>query len=147
MKGIIKSPLHPYPWDNMRRPLRDALIILGWAIILANFILNTIYQGLPLNIWILLSIFLVSAFAGFLLVDADRIVLASLATILLSAVIIFLCLSLPALLGRIGIPQLGAILYAGALGLTVKYLFPFPIALCILGGLVGGMMGERRGMG
>lgn len=131
----------------MRRSLRDGLIIGGWSLILANLILDPIYQGLPLNIWNLLSIFLVSAFAGFILIDADRIVMAALATLLLSATIIFLCLSLPALLGKIGASQLGGLLYAGALRLVVKYVFPFPIALCILGGLVGGMIGEKVGMG
>jgi len=125
----------------MGKGLKTVTVTLGWAVILSNILLNAIYQGLPVNIWILLSIFAVSVFAGLILVNIDRIVAAAIVSLILSILIMFFCLSLPAILAKIE-PGLEDLLYAGALGWIVKYIFPFPTLLCILGGLIGGMVGE-----
>ena len=127
---------------NFKAKRRDMLIVVGWAVLIASITLQGLYERLNLTIWDMGLLFAVSVIAGMVLVDAGVIILGYIASLTISMVIMFICLILPAALGKLVHVLLGDLLYQEAIILIFRSMIPIPVVLCIMGGLVGGIMGE-----
>jgi len=153
---IIYSPLVTY----LRKSMRNGLITIGWAIAFSTIALQSRYQRaiqlLTLGTrpqyaaWLkpehYLLIFVVSVLAGAVLVEPGQIVLSYAGTLSVSILLMFGCLSLPALLGIIGSPggRISAgLLVESAIIDTFQSIVLGSFIIILMGGLFGGMIGER----
>jgi hypothetical protein len=126
----------------LKAKLRDISVILCWGVLIASITLQGLYQRLYLTAWDIALLFLASVIAGIVLVDAVVIVVGYMASFVISMIVIFVCITLPATLGKLMHALLGEILYQEALILMVRTFIPLPVVLCFLGGLTGGIIGE-----
>ena len=126
--------------------MKDILVMIGWAIIVASVVLQALYQRWSLTGLDMVLLFIVSVLAGMVLVDPEVIVLSYAGSIFMSVLIMFVCLTLPATLGMLTYVVLEQLLYSEALSTIVKSLIPIPIILCLMGGLIGGFIGEELGL-
>lgn len=126
----------------LKAKLRDISVILGWGVLMASITLQGLYRRLYLTAWDIALLFFASVIAGIVLVDAVVVVLGYIASLVISMIIIFICITLPATLGKLMHALLGDVLYQEALILMVRTLIPLPVVLCFLGGVAGGIIGE-----
>jgi len=143
---------------KLRPTLKSTLIIVGWAFGIAVFILkayfenplaftyyyflNPVYSGLSmLN---LLAILVISVVAGILLAKPEPVLIGCAFSLTLACVIEFVVLSLPAF------PVEGEIvrelMFFRSISIVFKMMVPTVIVIDVIGGLVGGILGERLGM-
>jgi hypothetical protein len=132
---------------NLR--IRYALITLGWALITSTIALNVLYHGLqrPLAASDMLLFFVVSIFAGLLLVDAEAIMISFIALLAINIVMIYLSLTSPVMLGVIQYAPLRQMLTSalteGAIGIVVRITILNLMVPALLGVILGGIVGER----
>lgn len=132
----------------MKVKLSDILIWIGWAIMTAYIVLQALYQRLmePLAALDIMLILGISVLAGLILVDPEIIVFGFVGSISTSMIIMYFCLTLPASLGQIRYAPLREILFGGALGIVVARTLIYLVVPCLLGSLLGGIVGERLGL-
>lgn len=120
------------------------LIAVSWSAIMSFIMLQAIYQRAFLSFLDLAFLFAFSVFAGLILVDVGRVIWAYVGAFSVSVLIMFFCLTLPATLGKVRFAFLGSLVYQQALILIVSNIFlPTPVVvLCLLGGVLGGFLGE-----
>jgi len=139
----------------------DILTMLGWGTVLGTIGLHTLYERAlrlllgkaleefafaPLRPLDLLLIFLVSVLAGAILLEPEKILIGYVSSFVLSGLIMFFGLSLPATLHALKFSWSGEYLdlfYSGSLDFTVRALLLGPIVICLIGGMLGGIFGER----
>jgi len=127
----------------LKEKLKDALVAAGWGVTTASIILRSLYVGASLTWLDYVSIFIVSALAGSILVDIEKIVYGLVPSFLFSVFIMVFCLTLPATLGKVGrFAPLDA-LYSGVLVMVFRSIFPITIIVSFLGSFVGGLIGEK----
>jgi hypothetical protein len=124
--------------------LRALLITTGWAVITSSTIVYTLFQALealltPLEF---LLIFIASVLAGMLLVDPGVIVLSYFGFLALSTFIVYVCFALPAILGTIESAALGGSLMQEGLSVIARVVFIYLLIPCLMGGILGGIIGE-----
>ena len=134
---------------------KSIMITVGWAIGVSTIALRTIYDRFlafllfgrveeysavlrPIDF---VLIFVVSVLAGALLLDPGRIIFGYLGTLVLSALIMYTCLTLPLVVGKTG--AFGRLLQESAISYTFTSILFGPLFIIIVGGLVGGFLGER----
>lgn len=136
----------------MNVTIRNTLITLGWAFITSTIALNALYLGLqkPLAITDMLLFFLVSIFAGLLLVDAGTIMISFIASLAMNAVMIYFVLTLPFTLGVIQYAplreMLASTLTEAAFGIILRIVILNLMVPALLGVILGGIIGERLGI-
>jgi len=130
----------------LKEILKDALVALGWGVIVASIILQNLYQTASLGWLGYVLIFIVAVLAGLILVDANKIVYGLIVSTLFSVFIMFFCLTLPAALGKVGSFALLEAFYSGVIVMIFRSIFPTTIITSFLGGFVGGLIGERLGL-
>ncbi len=126
----------------LKEKARDGLVTMAWAVLMASITLRGLYERLYLTEWDIILLFVTSMIAGIVLVDAVVIVLSYVASFVISVIIMLICLTLPAMLGKLVHALLGELLYQEAIILIVRSLLPAPVVLCFIGGLIGGIIGE-----
>lgn len=129
----------------LRERTWDVLMILGWGATMASIMLQALYERLfsTLTAWDLLLLFLVSVLAGMVLVDPTVIVLGYVVSLSVTTIIMFICLTSPALLGVLLYPAFREVMYEGALVTVFRTILPVPLIVCLIAGLIGGVIGER----
>ena len=134
--------------------IEDFAITLGWAIIVASIILQAMYKPRyaltivsPLSLTILdyFGLLAASVLAGIILSDAQKVLLGYIASLFMSVLIMFLALISPAFLGTVKYVSAGglSLLYGGAIVLIFQHVFPYAMFVIFLGGVLGGILGER----
>lgn len=133
----------------LEQRLKYVLVMIGWAILDASIVLNALYEraNAPLSPFHLAALLAVSILAGVVLVDATIIVLNFAGSFLLSIFLMLLCLTVPATLGIFSYPIARQVLLEGSIVMVVRTLLPAPLIICLMGGFVGGIVGERLGFG
>lgn len=134
----------------MKGRLKEFLVTVGWSINTASSVLQAIYQpryypGYPLAAFNVVFLFVMSVLAGMVLVDVEIVVFGYVGALSLSVLLMFVSLSLPALLGEVIYAPLKDVLYSGIVVLIFQTIFPGVIILCLMGGLLGSFFGERLG--
>lgn len=111
-------------------------------------VLQSLYEGIerPLPLAHVLFLVAASALAGAFLTDAERVVLAYIGMLAISALTIFVSLVSPALLGEIKYPALRSVLYEGSIGIVTRVALLYLMIPGLMGGLAGGIVGERLGL-
>ena len=127
----------------MKEKLKDALVAAGWGVTTASIILRSLYVGASLTWLDYVSIFIVSALAGSILVDIEKIVYGLIPSFLFSVSIMVFCLTLPATLGKVGRFAPLEALYSGVLVMVFRSMFPITIIVSFLGSFLGGFIGEK----
>lgn len=124
---------------------RILLVTVGWAVNVAFIILQALYQRLqqplaPIEVALIIG---VSVFAGIILIDADSIVYSYIGVLLISTATVYASLTLPATVGVIKPASLRSILLEGAIGITTRVVLLYLLLPCLIGGIFGGILGER----
>jgi len=129
----------------LNNKIADLLLTVGWSVTTSFIILQALYQRLqePLTPTEVVLIFIVSAFAGMLIVDAEAIILSYLGLLSLSILTVYFSLTLPASLGVIQYASLRAILFEGVIGIVTRIALLYLLLPCLIGGILGGILGER----
>lgn len=110
---------------------------------MASISLQALYTRMSLIELDLVLLFVASFLAGAVLVDIKAIVFSCAGALCLYIVTIFVCLTLPAAVGRLEHPVLRDLLFQGVLLAIFKATFPIPLVLCFVGGFLGGLVAER----
>jgi len=149
----VKAPMKAV-W---RERIFALLVSVCWAFMLSSIMLPSLYRkvdyqlryGLsttPYSFWFSAlefgMIMGVSVLAGLLLVDADKIVYGTFVTLILTVIIMFCGLSLPAILGR-GFEINRVALYSISIVKVFESVLLGPMLLCFLAAVFGGILGER----
>lgn len=136
----------------MNATIRNVLITLGWAFTTSTIALSAVYLGLlkPLTIIDMLLFFLVSVFAGLLLVDAGAVMTGFIALLALNAVMVYFFLTLPFTLSVIQYAPLREMLTSTitevAFGIVLRIVILNLMVPAFLGVVLGGIIGERLGI-
>lgn len=133
--------------NTLGQRLKYVLVMIGWAVIDASIVLNSLYEraNSPLSPFHLAALLAVSAFAGFVLVDARIIVLSFVGSFSLSIFLMVFCLTLPGTLGIFSYYIVREVLLEGSIVMIVRSVLPAPLIICLMGGFFGGIVGERLG--
>jgi len=135
--------------------VEDLAVILGWAITVASIMLQAMYKprygivvASPISLTLLdyLSLFGASVLSGMILVDAEKVMLGYIASLFTSLLIMFVALISPSFLGTVKYSSVEGLLYGGAAALIFQYVFPTAIFVCLAGGVLGGILGEKLHM-
>lgn len=120
------------------------LIPCGWTILISSIILQALYIS-PMLMWFhWLLLLLASILSGILLVDLKRIVLSYFVVVALSLFVIIFCLALlPVIAGKVLLETVVDTLLGSAMVMVVRSTFPGVWIMCLLGGILGGGIGER----
>jgi len=120
----------------------DLLILFFWTIFLSNvtllfsfFVPDYLFLGYVF--WIVAGVL-----AGTLIVDIKKIILLSVTSYVISAILMFVILSLPVFLGTLSYQILSDIVYSQNLKLVFSFTFPHMLLINIVSGVVGGYIGE-----
>jgi hypothetical protein len=118
-------------------------------VITASIILNRLFQGLEASLSApeFLLIFLASVLAGILLVDPETIILGYVGLLALSIAIVYVGFTLPVLVGSIQSAVLAQSLMEGTIGIIARIVFFYLLIPCLMGGILGGIIGERLRIG
>jgi len=131
--------------------------MIGWAISIAAIVMQAFFSGHAYNVGALTTygpsmtsfdtmlLLGPSALAGLILVDAGLILLGCFAALGISTLLVFLCIISPNILGIIAHPLLQQELVRAALIFTFRSFVPVGIILCLVGGVLGGILGEKLG--
>lgn len=138
-----------------RERLKGALIIVGWAFGIAAFVLKAFYENpLAFKYYLLnpvysgssalnlVLIFVISVIAGIVLVRPEWILTGCAGSLALSFIVAFVVLSQPAF----GADVSGAVMeliFFRSISIIFKMMVPTVVVLSFLGGLLGGIVGER----
>lgn len=126
-----------------KRHVKHFGVMLGWAIMLSAVVLSALYRGPSLD-WLEWALLIaVCMFAGAILVDLDVVVLSFFGAFLLSMLVDFLCLSLPAYLGVLEHAAQREALFQWAAILVVRTVVPLPLMYCFAVSLVGAFLREH----
>ena len=120
----------------------ELLTFVFWSLLLSNV---TLYFSFFVTAFSLLKyvFWAVSGFiAGLLIVNFRRIIVLSLLSYFFSAVIVFVVLSLPVILGTLSCPLLSSLVYSQNLKIIFSATFPFMFLINIMFGVLGGYFGE-----
>lgn len=140
-----------------RQRLRSTLITVGWALCSALVILRTFYENTQdpfawryylhnpvysgFSVLNLLLIFVISVIAGILLIRPESILIGCTGSLALSGLVMFVILSQPAFFsGDIVVQEL---VYFRSITIVFKMMVPIVILLSFVGGILGGITGER----
>jgi len=134
---------------------RPVLIIAGWGLLMSGAVLSAIFQGfllpstyyggssgtLPLGVWFpYLEVLGASILAGIVMGDAGKTILSFFASYGLAAVVTYLVLAMPGIIGAFPVADL---LTRQAAVITFTALFPIPLLVGFLGSVVGSALSER----
>lgn len=128
----------------LREKLRIIAGCVSWGGLVSGIILAKLYTSPSLTSTEWALIFLASVFAGVVLEALENIMIGFGFTVISSALIVTLSLSLPALLGLAG--PFGDLAIENALSTMVQAMFPFTVILVLLGGSLGGLVAGRLGL-
>ena len=118
-------------------------VMLGWALMLSAVVLSALYRGPSLD-WLEWALLVaVCMFAGAVLVDLDVVVLGFFGAFLLSMVVGFLCLSLPAFLGVLEHAAQREALFQWSIVLVVRTLVPLPLMYGFAASMIGAFLREH----
>lgn len=164
--SLSDSSLSPLSLTSLRlglaRMLKTFLVALGWGMTLAAITLWAVFQGLllpksdivfapisPPSLWYTESylvalyyamLFAASILAGLYVGDMGRAIIAFFGSYLIGAIIIYEVLSFPGLLSTdIGFRES---LAKFSVNWTFVVLFPFPLAVGLIGGIIGAGLQE-----
>jgi len=137
---------------------KNIFVMVGWGIILATIPLQTLYgrtllmlrEGRaepPIGFYLrpldLLLMFFASVLVGAVLQEPERIVISYIGAIFISGLVMFIGLSLPAILSTMKVPSFKDLLYSNSLVFVFNSILLGPVMVCLIGGLLGGIAGER----
>ena len=138
-----------------RQRLKGALVIVGWAFGVAAFVLKALYENplafryyllnpvySGLSVLNLVVIFIISVIAGIVLVKPESILVGCAGSLALSGIIMFIVLSQPAFFAEVSEYAMELIFFR-SISIIFKMMVPTVIILNFLGGLLGGIIGER----
>jgi len=144
---------------NLHLIIKGILIMVGWGTVLGTVALHTLYErtlrlllpphtvewpfGAVLRPLDLLLMFLVCMLVGMILLEPERIVIGYVGALLFSGLLMFTALSLPATLNTIKFPALREFLYGASIEMTFRSLILGPVVICLMGAVLGGIVGER----
>jgi hypothetical protein len=128
---------------KLNASFKNLLVILGWSIIVASIILQRLYQGPLLLAQDYFIVFVASILAAMIIVDAKTIILGWMGSTLISISIMLVCLSLPGIVDEVSTNFVLEFLYAGAIVMIFRAIFPVTIILIFIGAIIGGIIGER----
>ena len=86
-----------------------------------------------------------SAIAGMILVDAGLVFLSCFSALGISTLLICLCIISPSIMGILAHPLQQELLVRAALVFVIRSFVPAGIILCLVGAVLGGIIGERLG--
>lgn len=136
----FQSGLFPAASDDItwRRP-RSVVMVVVWSITNASIILNVFFGGEQELAWyILLLLFFVSIFAGMLLQDVKAIIIGAFEAIFLTALLTWMGMILPILVGGVNSFYQAQAVYTVSFGYMFRFFFPLvPISMAI-GAVIGG---------
>jgi len=119
-------------------------ILCGWTILTSSIILQSLYTSPTLSWFHWLLLLLASIFSGILLTDLKTVVLGYFVVIALSLFFIIFCLSiLPVITGKVLFAAALDTLLGSAIVMVIRSTFPGVWIMCLLGGILGGGVGER----
>ena len=119
------------------------LITLGWSTTVASIVLQAVYQRPLLTSFEITLLFTISALTGMILIDPEAIISSYAGTLFLSVFIMFACLTLPPTMDATTPLTMLQHLYAGALTIIFRSIFPTVIMACLIGAITGGIIGEK----
>ena len=126
---------------------KNLLVILGWGVVIASIVLQRLYQEPLLLLQDYLLIFAISVLATMITVDARIVILGWIGSTLISILIMFICLTLPGAVDEVASYFVLEFLYAGAIVMIFRSVFPVAIITTFIGAVVGGAIGERLQQG
>lgn len=140
---------------NWRQRLKGVLVIVGWAFGIAVFILKALYENplafryylqnpvySGLSLLNLVFIFIISVIAGIVLVKPESILIGCAGSLALSGLMVFIVLSQPAFVADA--PEaVRELMFFRSVSIIFRMLVPTVIVLNFLGGVLGGIVGER----
>jgi len=123
----------------------NILVMLGWSIITSFIILNSVYHKFlePMTIKEVALVFAASVLTGMLLADPEAIILAYIGSLAITTLTLYVSLTLPASLIAITHPSLRAALMEGAIGIVTRIVLIVVVVPCLIGSVLGGMIGEK----
>jgi hypothetical protein len=126
----------------MNKKIKDILIVIGWSIIISNinFIsMYKVYAEQTIDFIQIMIVFISSFLSGYLIANLKKALFTFILTIIISAIIMYEIMILPATLGLIAIQ---ALLERYALSSISVRIFIFsPIML--IGVLLGGILSSK----
>jgi len=138
-----------------RQRLKGALVTVGWAFGIAAFVLkafyenplafkyyllNPVYSGL--SVLNLVLIFFISVIAGIVLLKPESILIGCAGSLALSCIVAFVVLSQPAFVADVS-GAVRELIFFRSISIIFKMVVPIVVVLIFLGGLLGGIIGER----
>jgi len=130
-----------FTWVEGR--LYSFLVIFGWGVAVASVVLNRLYQQPLLTGLDYILLFVISVFAGALLLRAKLVLLGWIIATVFSLILMFLCLTMPVLIGWVKHPQFSYLLHWGIVVMVFRALFPTFFITCLMGSIIGGFVGEE----
>ena len=138
-----------------RLRLKGVSVIVGWAFGIAAFILKALYENplafryylknpvySGLSVLNLVVIFIISVIAGIVLLKPESILIGCAGSLAFSGLILFIVLSQPAFSTDVsGVVR--ELMFFRSISIIFKMMVPTVIVLNFLGGLLGGIIGER----
>jgi hypothetical protein len=127
---------------KLNKNLKNIAVITGWTVTIASIILQRLYQSPLLIAQDYVLIFVVSMLAATILVDTRTVIQGWVGSTLAAIALMFICLTLPGITDKVVSDFLLGFLYAGAVTMIFRAVFPAAIIVCFLGAIVGGIIGE-----
>ncbi len=127
----------------VRKFLQEIRVSVFWALLLSAVLMHSLLTSQSLSILDLVLLTLVCFWAGLILVDIESIVVGSFFALGLCTLIMFVEFSIPAFLGVLSHAEFNEIVYYQAIRMIFTAIFPVPVILCLVAGILGGYFGER----
>jgi hypothetical protein len=106
-------------------------------------LVHTILANGSLSVFDCGLLFVVGSVAGYLMVDLEKVIIGSLLSFGLCVLILFVELSLAAVLGIVSNAAFNQIVYIQAARIIFPNAFPVPFIINIVSSILGEYMGER----
>ena len=147
MKAVLKI-------IRVGRRVEPGLLVVAWGVSIAALTLAEIFQGhlIPQRYYggatgqffsvetgFYLEVLAVSVLAGLVINDPPRAILSFFGSYVVSGIVIFVVLSLPAFVNN-ALPE---IIFNAAIAFTFTSLFPIPLVIGLVGTILGVALSER----
>jgi len=119
------------------------LIIVSWSLLLSTVLVHAILANGSLSVFDCGLLFVVGFVAGYLMVDLEKVVMGSFLSFGLCVLVLFVELSLSAVLGIVSRTAFNQIVYVQAIKIIFPNAFPAPFIINIVSSILGEYMGER----
>ncbi|GEM_PF-3880886 len=122
----------------MNQKIKDILIVIGWSIIISNinFIsMYKVYAEQTIDFIQIIIVFISSFLSGYLIANLKKALIIFILTIIISAIIMYEIMILPATLGLIAIQALLERYALSSISVRIFILSPIMLIGVLLGGI------------